>query len=54
MWGDMSKCGENSTYVQYMCTLASLRIDKLKKLVKLLKQVQRIKLVIEVEEFAWV
>ena len=52
----MSKCGETClnagrtpgmySCVQYMCTSASLRIDKLKKLVKLIKQVQMIKLVI--------
>ena len=52
----MSKCGETClnvrrppdmySCVQYMCTAASLGIDKLKKLVKMMKQVQMIKLVI--------
>ena len=52
-WGDMSKCGETSSYGfpvlysygQYKCTAASLGIDKMKKLVKMMNQMTMIKLV---------
>ena len=46
MWGDMSKCRETSSYVQYMCIAVSLGNDKIKKLVKMKKQVKMIQLMI--------
>ena len=54
MWGDMSKCGETSSYGfpvlysygLYKCTATSLGINEMKKLANMIKQVKMIKLLI--------